>query len=38
MEILFPAIFIMMAFFISWDVIFTNNGIWGFNDQVHNWI
>ena len=30
---LFPAIFIMMAFFISWDVIFTNNGIWGFNDK-----
>jgi lycopene cyclase domain-containing protein len=24
--------FFMMAFFISWDVIFTNNGIWGFND------
>jgi len=29
---LFPAIFIMMAFFIPWDVVFTNNGIWGFND------
>jgi lycopene cyclase domain-containing protein len=28
---LFLAIFIMMAFFISWDVVFTNNGIWGFN-------
>lgn len=24
--------FFMMAFFISWDVIFTNNGIWSFND------
>ena len=22
-----------MAFFISWDVIFTNNGFWGFNDD-----
>jgi lycopene cyclase domain-containing protein len=33
---LFPAIFIMMAFFISWDIIFTNNGIWGFNDQYIN--
>jgi lycopene cyclase domain-containing protein len=29
---LFPSILIMMAFFISWDVIFTSNGIWGFND------
>ena len=29
---LFTAIFIMMAFFISWDVLFTNVGIWGFND------
>ena len=25
--------FFMMAFFISWDVIFTNNAIWGFNDN-----
>jgi len=33
---LFPAIFIMMAFFISWDIIFTNNGIWGFNPQYIN--
>jgi len=29
---LFPAIFIMMAFFIPWDVFFTENGFWGFND------
>ena len=28
----FPAVAIMMALFISWDVIFTNNGIWGFNE------
>ncbi len=29
---LFPAIGIMMAFYISWDIIFTNAGFWGFND------
>ncbi|MFT5229962.1 MAG: lycopene cyclase domain-containing protein [Planctomycetota bacterium] len=29
---LFPAIAIMMAFYISWDIIFTNAGFWGFND------
>lgn len=28
---LFPAILIMMAVFIPWDIIFTNNGFWGFN-------
>ena len=22
----------MMAFFIPWDIFFTNNGVWGFND------
>ena len=27
-----PATFIMMAIFISWDIIFTGNGFWGFND------
>ena len=30
---LFLAILIMMAIFISWDVIFTLNGIWGFNED-----
>lgn len=30
---LFPAIFLMMAFFIPWDILFTENGIWGFNEQ-----
>ena len=28
----FPATFIMMAIFISWDIIFTDTGIWGFNE------
>jgi len=30
---LLVGIFVMMALFISWDVLFTNNGIWGFNDN-----
>lgn len=29
----FPATFIMMAFFIPWDIIFTQNAIWGFNEK-----
>lgn len=29
----FPATFIMMAFFVSWDIIFTLNGFWGFNEK-----
>lgn len=29
---LFPAIAIMMAFYISWDIVFTNARFWGFND------
>lgn len=28
-----PATFIMMAFFIPWDIIFTQNRIWGFNEK-----
>ncbi|WP_026450762.1 lycopene cyclase domain-containing protein [Aequorivita capsosiphonis] len=28
----FPATFIMMAFFVSWDIIFTQNAFWGFNE------
>lgn len=32
----FPATFIMMAFFVSWDMIFTANGIWGFNENYHS--
>ncbi len=27
----FPATLIMMSFFIPWDIIFTQQGIWGFN-------
>ena len=30
---LFPAIVIMMAFFIPWDIVFTNQGFWGFDDR-----
>lgn len=30
---LFPAIFITATAFIIWDVIFTRNEVWGFNDQ-----
>ncbi len=29
---LFPAIGIMMAVFMPWDIAFTANGIWGFNE------
>ena len=29
----FPATFIMMAFFVSWDILFTQAGFWGFNDR-----
>ncbi|PKA81958.1 lycopene cyclase domain-containing protein [Ulvibacter sp. MAR_2010_11] len=29
---LFPAIAIMMGVFITWDIIFTQQGIWGFNE------
>lgn len=29
---LFPAIIVVGAFFIIWDVLFTRHGIWGFND------
>ncbi len=28
----FPAMLITGAFFITWDVLFTNWGVWGFND------
>ncbi|MEQ8582053.1 MAG: lycopene cyclase domain-containing protein [Marinoscillum sp.] len=30
---LFPAIVITAAFFITWDIIFTQNGVWGFNEK-----
>ncbi|HBR54671.1 MAG TPA: lycopene cyclase domain-containing protein [Flavobacteriaceae bacterium] len=29
----FIGILVMMAIFIPWDVLFTNNGFWGFNDD-----
>lgn len=31
-KFLFPSIFITGAFFITWDILFTVNGIWGFNE------
>lgn len=30
---LFPSIIVVAAFFIIWDIQFTNLGVWGFNDQ-----
>ncbi|MEX0997656.1 MAG: lycopene cyclase domain-containing protein [Flavobacteriaceae bacterium] len=30
---MFPAIGIMMLFFIPWDIVFTANGYWGFNPK-----
>ncbi len=30
---LFPAMFITAAVFVTWDVIFTSWGVWGFNDD-----
>lgn len=30
---MFPAIFITGTFFLIWDVIFTYNGVWGFNED-----
>jgi lycopene cyclase domain-containing protein len=32
----FPAMLITMAIFISWDVIFTRFGVWGFNEVYHS--
>jgi len=30
---LFPAVFITLAFFILWDILYTHLGIWGFNPR-----
>src|SRR5210317_1835287 len=32
-KFLFPAIIITLAFFISWDVLYTYLGVWGFNPK-----
>jgi lycopene cyclase domain-containing protein len=32
-KFLFPAILITMVFFISWDVLYTHLGVWGFNPK-----
>ncbi|MAN59687.1 MAG: lycopene cyclase [Flavobacteriaceae bacterium] len=29
----FPALFIMMAVFLPWDILFTESGFWGFNSK-----
>lgn len=29
----FPATLLMMVFFVSWDIIFTHFGFWGFNEE-----
>ena len=31
-KFLFPSIFITGSFFIVWDIIFTQNGVWGFSE------
>lgn len=32
-KFLFPAIFVTLVFFISWDVLYTYLGVWGFNPK-----
>lgn len=31
----FPAMFLTLVIFITWDVIFTGHGVWGFNERYH---
>ncbi len=33
---IFPAILFTMMYFIVWDIIFTRNGVWGFNENYHS--
>ena len=33
---IFPAILFTMVYFVIWDVIFTRNGVWGFNETYHS--
>lgn len=30
-KFIFPSILVMMLFYIPWDIVFTDNGFWGFN-------
>ncbi len=33
---IFPAIILTAIYFIAWDVVFTKNGVWGFNETYHS--
>ena len=35
-KFLFPSLLITMTLFIVWDVIFTDLGVWGFNERYHS--
>ena len=35
-KFLIPAIVVTMTLFIVWDVIFTTQGVWGFNERYHS--
>lgn len=35
-KFIIPSILFTMTYFIIWDVIFTNNGVWGFNETYHS--
>ncbi len=35
-QFIFPSILFTMFYFIVWDIIFTKNGVWGFNETYHS--
>ena len=35
-KFIFPAIIFTMIYFVIWDVIFTKNEVWGFNESYHS--